>query len=196
VFISGLQVTNPLYKRLLKHSVARMSKVLSRAQPYVKLEEALSPTTPRNRVMVEERKSTKAPDHAQDRHRGQPAYKKQALLIHSPSPLQNYKSMERYTPLKLPINKIFSTIKDQPWVRCPRPIQHNPSLPGLEEYAPTTTAKGARPSTVRPSEGTWKSSSNKTSSKRVHPHSQSNLQTTNTQPSREQRLVAQYYVID
>jgi len=34
-FISGLQVTHPLYKHLLKHNVAKMSEVLSRAQPYI-----------------------------------------------------------------------------------------------------------------------------------------------------------------
>jgi len=32
-FISGLQVTHPLYKHFLKHDVAKMSEVLSRAQP-------------------------------------------------------------------------------------------------------------------------------------------------------------------
>jgi len=37
-FISGLQVSHPLYKHLLKHNVTRMSEVLSRAQPYIQLE--------------------------------------------------------------------------------------------------------------------------------------------------------------
>ena len=34
-FISGLQITRPLYKHLLKHNIAKMGEVLSRAQPYI-----------------------------------------------------------------------------------------------------------------------------------------------------------------
>jgi len=37
-FISGLQISHPLYKYLLKHDVTRMSEVLSQAQPYIQLE--------------------------------------------------------------------------------------------------------------------------------------------------------------
>ena len=40
-FINGLQVTHPLYKHLLKHNVAKMSEVLSHAQSYIQLEEAM-----------------------------------------------------------------------------------------------------------------------------------------------------------
>ena len=38
-FISGLQVSHPLYKHLIKHDVTRISEVLFRAQPYIQLEE-------------------------------------------------------------------------------------------------------------------------------------------------------------
>jgi len=55
-----------------------------------------------------------AADHAQDRNWGQPAYKRQALLILSRSPLQAYKPIEYFTLLRLPINEFFNTIKDQP----------------------------------------------------------------------------------
>ena len=40
-FISGLHVANPLYKHLLKHNIAKMSKVLYETQPYIQLEEAM-----------------------------------------------------------------------------------------------------------------------------------------------------------
>ena len=40
-FISWLHVFHPLYKHLLKHDVTRMSEVMSRAQPYIQLEEAM-----------------------------------------------------------------------------------------------------------------------------------------------------------
>jgi len=48
--------------------------------------------------------------YAQDWNRWQPAYKRQALLILSPSPLQAYKPIEQFTPLRLPINEIFNII--------------------------------------------------------------------------------------
>ena len=50
--------------------------------------------------------------------------------------------MERLTPLKLPVNEIFNTIKDQPWVRPPKLIQHNFSLPESEEYCSHHDYKG------------------------------------------------------
>jgi len=75
-----------------------------------------------------------APDHIPDRHRGQPAYKKQVLPILSPSLLRGDRLMKCFTPLKLQIEEIFNTFKDQPWVMSWRPLQHNPSLLGLEDY--------------------------------------------------------------
>jgi len=41
IFISGLLVSHSPYKHLLKHTVTRMSKILSRAQPYIQLEKAM-----------------------------------------------------------------------------------------------------------------------------------------------------------
>ena len=40
-FISGLRVTHPLYKHLVKHNVTRYSEVLYQAQPYIQLEELM-----------------------------------------------------------------------------------------------------------------------------------------------------------
>ena len=40
-FIIRLQVTHPLYKHLLKYNVAKMSEILTRAYPYIQLEEAM-----------------------------------------------------------------------------------------------------------------------------------------------------------
>jgi len=56
----------------------------------------------------------KAYTHAQVQNWGQPAYKRQALSIFSPSLLRAYKLIEQFTPLWLPINEVFNTIKDQP----------------------------------------------------------------------------------
>jgi len=55
-------------------------------------------------------------DHAPDRSREQAPYKKHALSILPPNPIQNYRSIEHFTPLKLPINEVFKIIKNQPWV--------------------------------------------------------------------------------
>jgi len=56
-----------------------------------------------------------------------------------------------------------------------------PRFLGQRNTVPTTTAKGTKPSTVGPFEGTWRSSSSQGLLKElwVHPHSQSSLQTTN-----------------
>ena len=40
-FISRLKVSHPLYKHLLKYNVTPMSEILSQAQPYIQLEEAM-----------------------------------------------------------------------------------------------------------------------------------------------------------
>jgi len=40
-FISGLQVSHPLYKHLLNKNIPRISEVLSRTQPYIQLEEVM-----------------------------------------------------------------------------------------------------------------------------------------------------------
>jgi len=144
-FISGMQVTYLLYKHLLKH-VAKMSEVLSRAQPYIQLEETMKassnhPTKP-GKDRVKWKSTHEAPKHAPDRHWRQPPYKKQTLFILSPSPIQSYRLTEHFTPLTLTINKVFNTFKNQPWVRQPKPIQPNPSLPGSEEYCSYHDCKG------------------------------------------------------
>jgi len=137
-----------------------MSKILTRAQPYIQLEEAMKASSNHSAKSGDgEGKSKfphKAPDRNQDRHRGQLAHKKQALPILSLSSLHGSRSMEGFTPLKLPISEIFNTIKDQPWARHPRPPQHNSSLPGLEEYNSYREGKGHQ-TTVGPFESTWKS---------------------------------------
>jgi len=77
-------------------------------------------------VMSEEsRKSPhEASTHSQDQNQGQPAF--EVLSILPPNPLQSYNPMEQhFTLLKLPINEVFHTFKDQPWVR-PKTNRYNP----------------------------------------------------------------------
>ena len=77
VFISGLQVTHPLYKHLLKNNIAKMSEALSWAQPSIQLDEAMK-TSPSIKPSEDRKKSKsalEAPDYVPERHRGQPPYK-------------------------------------------------------------------------------------------------------------------------
>jgi len=95
-----------------------MSEVLSRAQPYIQLEEAMKTsfnhTTKHGDVGGKSKSLHKAFAHAQDRNRGQPAFKRQALPILSPNSLRTYKAMEQhFTLLRFLINEVFNTIKDQ-----------------------------------------------------------------------------------
>jgi len=68
-----------------------MSEVLSRVQLYIQLEEAIKTSSSHPAKSSDDRVKLKltreAPDHAPDRYQGQPPYKKQALLILSPSPI-------------------------------------------------------------------------------------------------------------
>ena len=121
-----LQVTHSLYKHILKHNVTKISEVLSRAQPYIQLVEAMKASSNRCAKPDDGEVKSKSPheafDHIHDQFCGQPTHKRQALPILPPNPLLDYRSMEQFTSLKLPINEVFNTIKDQPWVRRPRPI--------------------------------------------------------------------------
>ena len=48
--------------------------------------------------------------------------------------------------LKLLINEVFNTFKDQLWVRCLRKTRYDPSLSEQKNIAPTVTARNTRPS--------------------------------------------------
>jgi len=123
-----------------------MGEVLSRAQTYIQLEEVIKSSSHHfvkpsdDGVMV--KSAREASSHTPDRHRGQPPYKKQTLSILSLNPLQSYQPIQYFTALKLPINKMFNTFKDHPWVRHPKSFQPNTSLPGSEEYYSNPDYKG------------------------------------------------------
>ena len=71
-FISEAQATHPFYKHLLKHNIAKMSDVLSRAQPYIQLEEVMKASSNHSaKPRVEGGKSKipqESPDHTPDQH--------------------------------------------------------------------------------------------------------------------------------
>jgi len=47
-FIAGLEINHSFYKHLVKHNVTNMKYILSRAQKYIQLEEAIRNTTNRS----------------------------------------------------------------------------------------------------------------------------------------------------
>jgi len=108
-----------MYKHLLKHNVAKMSEVLSRAQSYIQLEEAMKASSNHSSKPCDGEGESKSLHDAPD-HIGGNLFTRSKLWILSPSSLRGDRSMECFTPLKLQINKIFNTIEDQPWVRRPR----------------------------------------------------------------------------
>ena len=156
-FISRLQISYPLYKYILTHNVTRMSEVLSRAQPYIQLQETMRTSANHFAKRGDDRRKLKYPHetaaHTQDRNSGQPANKKQALLILLPSSLRAYKPVSNSLRSGSP-STVFNTINDQSWIWRPRPIQYDLSLPKTEEYCSYRDSKGRRSSTVRASEGT------------------------------------------
>ena len=90
-FISGLQISQPLYKHLLKQDVTRMSKVLSQAQLYVQLEETMKSSANHSLKRGNDREKINSQletlIYASNQNRGQPAFKKQAFPILYPDPL-------------------------------------------------------------------------------------------------------------
>ena len=108
-FINGLQVSHPMYKHLLKHNVTRMCEILSQSQPYIQLEEAMkcfaNHSTKRGDDREKSKPQYKATTGGMNSNWGQPTYKRQALLVLSPSSLQAFKLTKHFTPLRLRNNE-------------------------------------------------------------------------------------------
>jgi len=62
--------------------------------------------------------------------------------------------MERFTPLKLPINEVFNTIKNQPGSGTQDQSNTIPRFPAWRNIVPIMIAKSIKPSTVEPFKGT------------------------------------------
>ena len=87
-FISGLQISHPLYKHLLKHNVTWMTEVLFGAQPNILLVEAMKTSfnhiTKHGDVIGKSKSPHEASANSQDRNWEKTAFKRQALPILSP----------------------------------------------------------------------------------------------------------------
>ena len=134
-FISGLQVTYPLYKHLVKNDATRMRDILVRAQKYIQIKEATRPTFSRS------------PKQGPKIEKLKPQFHSKKNLSHNSSAVRKPsrcaaefdkggESECDLTPFRIPIDQIINPIKDQPWVRRPA----KPSLLTKEGQGLVTTA--------------------------------------------------------
>jgi len=123
-----------------------MSKVLSRAQLHIQMEEAMETSFNilearwhRMKVEVPARSLRPRP---RSKRGNLPSRDRRSLSFHQiRSEPTNW-----WTNISLrwgsPINDVFNTINDQSWVRYPRTIQYNPTFSGAEEYCSYHDCKG------------------------------------------------------
>ena len=123
-----------------------MNEVLSRAQIYIQLEEDMKSFVNQSLKHDNDREKMnlqcESPTHVSDQNQGQPTCKKQAFPVLSSNPLRAFRMEQHFIPSRLPINEVFNAIKDQPWVRRPKPIQHDPTLSEVEDYCSYHDSKG------------------------------------------------------
>ena len=116
-FISGLRVTHPLSKHLVKYNVTRWSEILYLSQPYIQIEEAMKSFANQSLNHGDDEENPKTHHggaSVNNPSRGQDAFKKRLFSNPQQSPLRAYRVNDGFTPLKLLIQNIFKAIKDQP----------------------------------------------------------------------------------
>ena len=109
-----------------------MSEVLSRAQPYIQLEEAT--------FFNHSAKPDNGGGKLNSLHKGlHPCLRSEPGIAclqetntpaSSPSPLRTFRAEQHFTLLSLPMNEVYNAIKNQSWVRRLKPIRHDPTIPG------------------------------------------------------------------
>ena len=119
--------TIPSTKHLVKLDITNMKDILSRAQKYVQLEEATRGSTTRPPKQESEGEKTKphsAPKKIQNW--GQHNFKKRDLNWVLPgTPLRSTELDTDFTLFKTSIDRIFSAIQNQSWLRYPKPLSPN-----------------------------------------------------------------------
>ena len=109
-----------------------MWDILSRAQKHIQIEDATRSAVDR---------SFKGEDNG-EKLKPQPAFPKKnqnraSDAINKPSsrnPAKTYEDEADFTPFKISEDHVFDAIKNQEWVRRPRPLPPNPKGPGAGEY--------------------------------------------------------------
>jgi len=66
-FINRLQIAHPLYIYLMKHNITKMNEILTRAQPYIQLEEAMKASSNHTAKPGDGGGKLKSPHEALDR---------------------------------------------------------------------------------------------------------------------------------
>ena len=142
IFISRLQVSHPLYKHLLKHNVTRMSKILSRAQPYVQLEEVMKTSVnysaKRDNDGGKSKSLHEASAHAQDQNRGQRDKRTRSSRQVCPSLQADRIIHFAQAPHQWSLQYNQGSTMGQ----APETHQYDPSYPRAEEYCSYHDSKG------------------------------------------------------
>ena len=104
-FISGLRITHPLYKHLVKYNVTRWSNVLYRAQLYIQLEEAMkssvNPSFNRGKDGTKLKPQHGGPSIDLQGH-GQCAFKKQLFPHSQQDQPRAYQIYDSFNPAEAP----------------------------------------------------------------------------------------------
>ena len=120
-FISGLRVNHDFYASLVKHNVTEMCEILRRAPGYIHLEEAQNSNP--EQAKAPEKGKTESTTPGKGQNKG--GFRKNQQFNNQETFPVNTREIE--APIfNTPINEIFSTIEDQPWIHRP------PVLPKTE----------------------------------------------------------------
>jgi len=126
-FISGLQVTNPFYKHVVKNDVTKMRSILVRAQKCIQIEEATQAASSRPLIQGPKVEKSRPQFHLRKNlsHNSSVVHKP---AMHATESSKRNEVEPNLVQFRVPIDHIFNMIKDQPWVR--RPTRHLPLNPG------------------------------------------------------------------
>ena len=126
-----MQVTHSFYKHLVKHKVTKMRDILFGVQKYIQIEDATRSAANRSPKKSGEGKRPKpqpaAPKKSQNQTYGTINKKPHRNQVKT-------NREEEFTSFKVFVQHVFAAIKEQEWVRHPRPLPPNPKRPRAGEY--------------------------------------------------------------
>jgi len=128
-FINELQVTHS-YKHLVKQEVTKMRYIHTRAQKYIQIEDATRSSancSPKQGVKWRNRRQHVPPKKTPSWVVGRIDKPAQYLIK-----VQGDKA--NFNLFKVSVDQVYSAIKDQEFIRRPRPLLFNPKGPGARKY--------------------------------------------------------------
>jgi len=121
-FISGLQVSHSFYKHLVKHKVTKMRDNLFRAQKYIQIEDATRGAINHSPKRGNEGEKLKLnfvpPKKNQDCGVG-------SVNKSTWDPAKASGEEADFTLFKISVDHVFNAVKNQEWVKRPKPLPPN-----------------------------------------------------------------------